>query len=121
MGKNKKFNNSDNEYELVYSTDPQPAKRCNNCLRALDQCVCGASFQGTIKPATRIEKKGRAGKAVTVVTKLPGNEAFLKRLLKQLKSSLGCGGTYYIQEGQGVIEVQGERSQQVLDLIREFK
>jgi translation initiation factor 1 len=40
-----------------------------------------------------MEKKGRAGKSVTVVDGLPPNEAFLKELCQELKRACGVGGT----------------------------
>jgi translation initiation factor 1 len=43
----------------------------------------------------RRESKGRGGKTVSVVDGLPLDDAALKKLLKQLKGSLGITGTVY--------------------------
>ena len=126
MNKKKKNNpaSSDSEYALVYSTDPLPEKYCPACSRPISGCVCKSNALasvGKLRPAVRIEKKGRGGKTVTLVSKLPPHETFLKELLGYLKRSLGCGGTSYINDGQGIIELQGERQNEVLDLIAKYK
>lgn len=123
MKKHKK-EQADSEYALVYSTDPPKEKRCGGCLRVISECVCAKSAMkslGGLKPAARIERKGRNGKSVTVIFKLPPHEAVLKKLLSHLKQSLGCGGTYYVKEGEGFIEVQGEHDQTAPGLIARFQ
>lgn len=45
------------------------------------------------RAVVRLERAGRKGKEVTVVEHLELNEAMLNGWLKELKSSLGCGGT----------------------------
>ncbi len=50
------------------------------------------------------EKKGRAGKTVTVVTGLPGSASELDAILKDLKQHCGAGGT---RDG-AVVEIQGD-------------
>jgi translation initiation factor 1 len=113
----------DPDYVLAYSTDPFPSKRCGQCLRAAADCICPRA-QGaapTNKPAAaRIEKKGRGGKSVTVIYKLPPNGGYLEALCKFLKSSMGTGGTHYLSAGEGVIEIQGEREQEALELVKRF-
>lgn len=52
----------------------------------------------------RIEKKGRGGKIVTVLYGLPENPDFLEGLAKDLKKSLGTGGSVV----GATIELQGE-------------
>lgn len=122
MAKSKKTHHkSDAEYALAYSTDPTPLKHCSGCSRPIPECVCkkGVVLKG-VKPAVYIERKGRAGKSVTVVTKLPAHETFLKELSAYLKQKLGTGGTHYVSEGQGVLEIHGEKSAEVLALIVEY-
>ena len=41
----------------------------------------------------RVEKKGRAGKTVTVIYDLPFEESDAKALLKKLQAQLACGGS----------------------------
>lgn len=52
----------------------------------------------------RVERKGRAGKTVTVVDNLPRNGDFLKQLAAELKRACGSGGT----TGETTIEIQGD-------------
>ncbi len=58
----------------------------------------------------RIERAGRGGKTVTVIEKLPRSEKFLNRLARILKNRCGSGGTYRIEDGAGLIEIQGDKS-----------
>lgn len=60
----------------------------------------------------RIEKKGRGGKAVTVVYEIPNNPPYFKDLLKELKAKCGTGGT--LKPAQ--MEIQGDN----MDKVREF-
>lgn len=115
-------NGPDQEYALVYSTDPMPVKRCGNCLRPQAECRCAQqTINGSpVRPAARIEKKGRGGKSVTVISRLPASKKHIEELLSFLKRSLGCGGTSYLQDGQGIIELQGERAEQALKAIEKF-
>ena len=71
-----------------------------------------------IKPVIRIEKKGRGGKSVTRVGRLPAHERFLKELAASMKKSVGCGGTWYLIDGEGVVELQGERGAEVGEWLR---
>jgi len=124
MKKKSKGKSEEGEYVLVYSTDAPSEKNCLNCRRPLSACVCKTNelaSVGKLRPAYRIEKKGRGGKTVSVISKLPAHETFLKKLLSHLKSSLGTGGTFYISEGEGVIEIQGEQKEKILDLISRYK
>jgi translation initiation factor 1 len=61
----------------------------------------------------RMEKKGRGGKAVTVVYGLPANNEFLKELSQELKRACGTGGTV-IEDG---VELQGELRDRVRDVL----
>jgi len=57
-----------------------------------------------------LEKKGRRGKAVTVVTGLPFSDLELAVLAKKLKAQIGAGGTVKA----GNIELQGDHTETVL-------
>jgi len=61
----------------------------------------------------RLEKKGRGGKSVTVVTGLPRNQAFLAALAAELKRACGTGGT----AADGTVEVQGDQRERVRPLL----
>jgi translation initiation factor 1 len=61
-----------------------------------------------------IEKKGRGGKTVTVVTGFVGAEEDLKELGRMLKSKCGVGGS----SKDGEVLIQGELKQRVIDLLK---
>jgi translation initiation factor 1 len=55
------------------------------------------------------DRKGRAGKTVTVITGVTGSEAKLTALAQQLKKLCGSGGT--VKDGN--IEIQGDHCDKV--------
>ncbi len=61
----------------------------------------------------RVETGGRKGKTVTILDGLPKSELFLKELLKNLKTSLGAGGTYTMDKRDGMLELQGDHRTRV--------
>lgn len=87
---------------LVYSTDPAAQTKTQSP---------GPKTSG--RPYVRVEKKGRGGKAVTVIKRLPRDEHKLKSLCAELKRSLGVGGTFYVDEEGGVVELQGEHQDEI--------
>ena len=64
------------------------------------------------KLRVNIEKKGRGGKTVTVVSGFTGREDDLKELGRLLKTKCGVGGS--VKDGE--ILIQGELKQRVIDL-----
>ena len=62
----------------------------------------------------RLEKKGRGGKAVTVVDGLPDNAVFLKDLCQELKRLCGTGGTV----DAGAVELQGDLRGRIREVLR---
>jgi len=91
---------------IVYSTGI--GRRCPNCLRPVQQCVCprgapGArGSDGTVRVGREV--KGRAGKGVTTVTGLALAAPAIEDLASRLKKRCGSGGTVR----DGVIEIQGD-------------
>jgi len=89
---------------LVYSTDPNfKVEEENN------------NDQETISPAqqklkVRLDKKQRAGKAVTLVEGFIGQEKDMEELGKKLKSFCGTGGS--VKDGE--IIVQGDNRDKIL-------
>lgn len=119
----KKNKSSDSEYALVYSTDPKPQKYCPSCRRIEAECRCKKEafvFSGKLNPSFNIERKGRGGKSVTIIGRLPAHQTLLKDLLKYLKSSLGCGGTFYTEGAEGFLEIQGEQQDKIKQLIASY-
>ena len=100
---------------VVYSTGV--GRVCPDCGRPENDCHCSKSADHAI-PAKivaklRLEKKGRGGKAVTVVYDLPRNAVFLQRLSQELKRACGTGGTV----ADGTVELQGDLRDRVRDCL----
>ncbi|PKO61595.1 MAG: stress response translation initiation inhibitor YciH [Betaproteobacteria bacterium HGW-Betaproteobacteria-18] len=100
---------------LVYSTDS--GRMCPQCRQLQAQCSCRSA---AVRPAgdgiVRVSRqtKGRAGKGVTLVAGLELDDAALIALGKQLKTACCSGGTVK----SGVIEVQGDHVERVMDLLK---
>lgn len=65
----------------------------------------------------KLEKSGRGGKTVTVLERLPKNEEWLKTFAKELKAKCGVGGTHLITPDFGVIEIQGDKRDQLKKIL----
>lgn len=61
----------------------------------------------------QLERKGRGGRSVTVLKKLPPSKDLLELLTGKMKKRCGCGGTYRIEENSGVIEIQGDKREEL--------
>jgi translation initiation factor 1 len=83
---------------------------CPTCGWPERDCKCSSQFARDeplpkrIVAKMRMEKKGRGGKAVTVVYDLPQNQAFLKDLAGELKRACGAGGAVF----ENTVEIQGD-------------
>lgn len=93
---------------LVYSTDPN--------FKAGEDCI---EEEETILPAQqkikiRLDKKHRAGKAVTLVEGFRGKEIDKEELGKKIKTFCGTGGS--VKEGE--IIVQGDNRDKVLQWLQ---
>lgn len=106
---------------LVFSTDPRDNVLCPHCRKKIFECRCVKQDLVDLKKITavfRLEKNGRGGKTVTVLDQLPKNESFLKDLTKELKSKCGTGGTYLLSDNAGVIEIQGDKRDQIKKILQ---
>jgi translation initiation factor 1 len=98
---------------LVYSTDG--GRMCPACRQPVAACTCKAKAKdlpvgdGVIRVSR--QTKGRGGKSVTLVKGLALDADALALLGKQLRTACGSGGTVK----DGVIEVQGDHCDRVLD------
>ncbi len=103
--------------DLVYSTNPDLNRKCERCKKVAGSCTCppidAPVDLASIRPVMRIEKAHRGGKDVTVIDRLPANETFLKQLSQDLKKRCGTGGTYRLKDGVGIVEIQGDKREQV--------
>jgi translation initiation factor 1 len=107
------------DVRTVYSTATDG--KCTACGWPQRSCMCSrgksqaaAAVPSRVIAKLRIEKKGRAGKTVTVVYDLPKNTEFLKDLSQTLKRECGTGGTVT----DDAIELQGEMRDRVRGILQ---
>lgn len=104
---------------VVYST--ATSGKCPKCGWPQRDCTCSSQFRkdeavpSKLTAKLRMEKKGRGGKAVTVVYDLPDNQAFLKELSQDLKRACGAGGSVI----EGGVEIQGDLRDRVREILQE--
>lgn len=98
----------DDEPKLVFSTSGIPPK---------PEVKREAIEPQSVTAVMRIEKGGRGGKTVTVIDKLPAAEDFLKSLAAELKGKCGTGGTYSHDGQVGRVEIQGDKREQLRNLL----
>ncbi len=98
----------------VYSTDPDWQPPCPVCGNPQDECICDRELEEPEKQNLRIrlEKKGRKGKTVTVISGYIGNA---KNMLKTLQQLCGSGGS--IKNGN--LELQGDQVEKVKNYFSE--
>jgi len=106
--------------DFVYPKDPKGNALCPRCMKLVSQCDC-PSYEPVkpksplIKPNIRLDRSGRKGKVVTLISALPTNEEYLKDLSKEFKVKTGSGGTYYLADNAGTIELQGDHKELVIE------
>ena len=92
---------------LVYSTDGGSIKPPK-----ADKTAGAAFADGAVR--IRRETKGRGGKAVLTISGIDRSHEELTVLLASLKKKCACGGTVK----DGVIEIQGDKREQVEQLLQ---
>jgi translation initiation factor 1 len=101
----------------VYTT--QSGRICPNCGKPVAACTCKkktavpSGGDGVVRVA--LEKKGRGGKTVSVITGLPLSGDALRDLASDLKRRCGTGGTVK----DGVIEIQGDHRDTLTAALKE--
>lgn len=111
--------------DFVFPTDAQGNKLCPRCKKTVPQCNCPGYEAPKLKPvkwtpSVKLDKSGRKGKIVTVIKGLSPNEAILKDLSKILKTKTGSGGTYYVEDRMGVIEIQGDHQTAIQKILSDY-
>ena len=114
-----------NDSRLVYSTET--GRICPECGKPVSACSCKKKKavkadkpptdypnDGTIR--IQREVKGRKGKIVTAVFGVPLENEELQKFTKALKRRCGAGGSVK----DGVIVIQGDHRQTLLDEIRKY-
>ncbi|MCK4502525.1 MAG: translation initiation factor Sui1 [Desulfuromonadales bacterium] len=108
---------SNSNSRLVYSDENNSI--CRRCNKPLQKCQCrnAVASSSTGDGVVRVQRstKGRKGKGVTLITGVPLGGEELKTLAKTLKQKCGSGGTVKA----GVIEIQGDHRDFLLELLRE--
>jgi len=112
--------------DFVYPKDPSGKPLCPRCKKLISQCDCpfiepAKPKSLPIKPSIRLDRSGRKGKVVTLIGALPHNETYLKDLAKTLKVKTGSGGTFFMDENGGTIELQGDHKESLIEFFRENK
>ena len=100
----------------VYTTES--GRICPDCGRPVAECRCGSKTaprpQGDGIVRVSLERKGRGGKTVTVVSGLRGSEADLKTIAAELKRRCGTGGTLK----DGLVEIQGDHRDTLVAVLK---
>lgn len=105
---------SKGEGGLVYSTGKET-------MASLLKGISLDSEEETLSPGEQrlhvhMERKGRKGKTVTLITGFVGRSSDLEELSKELKAKCGIGGS--VKEGEVIL--QGEVVGRVASLLREM-
>ncbi len=92
---------------IVYSTDPD-----------FEYSEGSADQQETLSPdqqdlLVRVERKGRKGKTLTILSGFTGSREDLKDLAKKLKKKCGTGGS---EDGADIL-IQGDFRKKIRDLL----
>ena len=105
----------ENGSRLVYSTDggriAQPRPPTKKARPAFAKQRPTTPDDGIVRIGR--DSRGRKGKTATTISGLPGDEAELDALLKQLKQACGAGGA---REGR-VLEIQGDHRERIRDAL----
>lgn len=104
-----------NDKRIVFSTDPKDKVedrkgRSGPSLNALVDI-------NKLTVIFRLEKNGRGGKIVTILSGLPKNEPFLSELTKELKTKCGTGGTFKSLDSMAEIEIQGDQREKIKKIL----
>jgi translation initiation factor 1 len=100
---------------VVYSTDPEDEPRTATPLanQGTNPAAPLTTRQKNQPVIVGIERKGRGGKTVSIVTGVMSHPAGKEALLKLLKTRLGTGGTLK----DDVIEIQGDRRDDIVAIL----
>lgn len=99
---------------LVYSTGKETMASLLEGLSLRDEEETLPKEEQELR--VRIERKGRKGKTVTLISGFVGQSADLEELGKALKARCGIGGS--VKEGEVIL--QGELVERVVALLREM-
>jgi translation initiation factor 1 len=103
--------------KTVYSTDPEPEK-AQAAPEVLPANPAAAIRTRQLNTPVRVslERAGRGGRSVSVITGVMSPPAGKEALLKLLKTRLGTGGAL---KGE-TIEIQGDRRPAIVEILNEL-
>lgn len=101
---------NDKKIGIVFSTDPDFAYQLED-----ENQITETPLPEAQNLRVKIDRKQRGGKSVTLVEGFLGTDEDLKELEKMLKNKCGVGGT----SKDGVIVVQGEWKEKIIDLLKQ--
>lgn len=102
----------DEKSRLVYSTERTVDRKEKPCEKVSRPAQPAAGQKLTV----RLERKGRRGKAVTIIEGLMLPQEKIEELLRQLKSGLGTGGTVR----GAALEIQGDHRDVVMATMKDM-
>ena len=102
----------------MYVTGIGRVKLCKRCGQPEGQCRCQRERPAEVRPGVprdgvvrvMLDRKGRGGKAVTLVMGVPGEPEETQALGQSLKKLCGAGGAVK----DDVIEVQGDHRDRII-------
>jgi translation initiation factor 1 len=97
---------------LVYSTDKTVPEKDNPAEQKFSTLALHAQQQVYI----RLERKGRGGKSVSIISGLQQSQQDNEVLLKHLKTKLGTGGTIK----NNTLEIQGDHRDNIFSLLQKM-
>ena len=80
----------------------------------VEQVTEDYSYRNKNKIRVWLQKKKRAGKPVSVITGLEEDKEEMKKLAKILKSQLGVGGSFSLDE----IIIQGQNRDKIIEILK---
>jgi translation initiation factor 1 len=109
MSKNRK-KNANEERSVVFSTSPETLGDLFQDIHINES----HPSPGENSVRVHLEKKGRAGKTVSIIKGLNRPEEELKSLLKELKTKCGSGGSL---QADGSLLIQGNDRDKIIEIL----
>jgi len=101
--------------KTVYTTEA--GRMCPNCGQPISSCNCrqrkASNQQGDGIVRITLDRKGRGGKVVTVISGLSGTGHELRELISELKRYCGTGGT--LKDNN--VEIQGDHREVLIQYL----
>jgi len=88
---------------------------CPKCGLPKDICVCESIAKEQQRISVELQQK-RYKKVMTIIKGIDPKSIDIKKLLKDLKTQLACGGTYK----NGEIELQGDHRDKVVNILVKY-